>query len=249
MILFEIDKDNWDKFEMIKSYPRLSYVSKIYNTGDYLVFYSQIDDFKHIRIRRHDDEPVHIYKDILFIKNKILGEDVEAIEVYPKMDDFVDNTNSYHIWSSDLISKSLPNLKTIYNTKKLNISFDYDGTLEDDFDLAPNPQKQEIQNLASKYIKDGHNVYIITKRYDSNHENFGKKFEYREPLKLARDLGFSQIYYTNREMKFSKIINLKIDIHFENDEYEVHIINQACKEQKHQCLVVNVEDKNWRKLI
>jgi hypothetical protein len=62
-------------------------------------------------------------------------------------------------------------------------------------------------------------------------------------------LGIEKIYFTNREMKFSYIINLGIDRHFENDDYEVQLINQVCKERNHNCLVVPVEDPYWRDLV
>ena len=50
-------------------------------------------------------------------------------------------------------------------------------------------------------------------------------------------------------MKFSHIINLGVDRHFENDDYEVKLINQACQEKGHKCLVVPVEDPYWRDLV
>ena len=68
-------------------------------------------------------------------------------------------------------------------------------------------------------------------------------------LKLAKELGIKEVYFTNRQMKFSHILSLKIDMHFENSDYEVNLINQACKEKNHNCLVVPVEDKYWRDLV
>lgn len=48
--------------------------------------------------------------------------------------------------------------------KKL-ISFDFYGTLVDEFGGHPmNSQKDEIQPLAKKYISQGHEVIIVTKR-------------------------------------------------------------------------------------
>ena len=43
------------------------------------------------------------------------------------------------------------------------ISFDFDGTLDDEFgSVEPNPQKEEVQSLAVKYLQEGHEVIIIT---------------------------------------------------------------------------------------
>lgn len=129
------------------------------------------------------------------------------------------------------------------------ISFDFDGTLDDEFGGIPNPQKEEIQNIAKKYILGGHRVMIITKRYDQNSKQLGLKNEYISVYDLANKLGISEIYFTNREMKFSHIIKLGVEIHFENSDYEVQLINQSCKEQGHKCVVVPVETSYWRDLI
>lgn len=131
----------------------------------------------------------------------------------------------------------------------MRISFDFDGTLSDEFDDSINPQKEEIQALAKKYVQDGHDVCIITKRYDTSNRELGKKNEYLEVFHLASVLGIKNVHFTNREWKFSTITKLGIERHFENSEYEVELINQACKECGHKCVVVPVEDPYWRDLV
>lgn len=128
----------------------------------------------------------------------------------------------------------------------MRISFDFDGTLDDDFDGTINGQKQEIQSLAKKYVNEGHDVCIITKRYA-----YGKATP-DESLKvfyLAKELGIDKVYFTNREMKFAHIINLKIERHFENSQYEVDLINQVCNERGYRCEIIPVEDPYWRDLV
>lgn len=132
----------------------------------------------------------------------------------------------------------------------MRISFDFDGTLDEEFGGIPiNEQKLEIQSLAKKYISEGHDVMVLTKRYGPENADKGLKNEHLKVYKLAKELGISKVYFTNREMKFSHIIALKIDRHFENDDYEVNLIKQVCKEREHNCLIIPVEDKNWRELI
>lgn len=128
----------------------------------------------------------------------------------------------------------------------MKISFDFDGTLDDDFDGTINKQKDEIQSLAKKYVKEGHDVCIITKRYAYGKVTPDESFKV---FYLAKDLGIDKVYFTNREMKFAHIINLKIEKHFENSQYEVDLINQVCKERGHNCQVVPVEDPYWRDLV
>jgi len=132
----------------------------------------------------------------------------------------------------------------------MRISFDFDGTLVDEFGGHPsNIQKDEVQGLAKKYLSEGHEVMIITKRFGPENADKGIKNEHLEVQELAKKLGIEKIYFTNREMKFSYIINLEVDRHFENDDYEVQLINQACQEREHKCLVVPVEDPYWRDLV
>jgi phosphoserine phosphatase len=132
----------------------------------------------------------------------------------------------------------------------MRISFDFDGTLVDEFGGHPsNIQKDEVQGLAKKYLSEGHEVIIITKRFGPENADKVIKNEHLEVQHLANKLGIEKIYFTNREMKFSYIINLEVDRHFENDDYEVQLINQACQEKGHKCLVVPVEDPYWRDLV
>ncbi len=129
------------------------------------------------------------------------------------------------------------------------ISFDFDGTLEDDFDGAHNKQKDELQGLAKKFINEGHNVCVITKRYGPEFSNMGLLNEHLIVLNLARNLGIKEVHFTNREMKDTFIHSLGIQIHFENSEYEVDIINKYFIDKPNKCLVIPVEDPCWRDLI
>jgi hypothetical protein len=129
------------------------------------------------------------------------------------------------------------------------ISFDFDGTLDDEFDGSYNIVKEEIQSLAKKYVQDGYDVCIITKRFGPENSNLGVKNEHLIVYELGKELGIEKFYFTNREMKFSTIIKLGIEMHFENSDYEVQLINQACKQWNHKCVVVPVEDPNWRDFI
>jgi hypothetical protein len=51
-----------------------------------------------LSIRRNDRKPVRDWRDFQFIKNQIAGEDVEAVELYPKQDRVVDTANQYFLW-------------------------------------------------------------------------------------------------------------------------------------------------------
>ena len=79
----------------------------------YLVFYSEIDKYIHIRIIREDQEPISNYMDMQDIKNLLIGSDKIAIQVFPRKEDMINYGNTYHLWSWD--DMEAPNLKELYN--------------------------------------------------------------------------------------------------------------------------------------
>jgi hypothetical protein len=132
----------------------------------------------------------------------------------------------------------------------MKISFDFDGTLDDEFGgQIINHQKEEIQNLAKKYIEEGHDVCIITRRYDERHKKLGLKNEHLVVYELAKKLGITNINFTNREFKFSYLIRLKVDMHFENSEEEIYYCNVVFSQNDYQCKIIPVEREGWRELL
>ena len=69
----------------------------------------------------------------------------------------------------------------------MRISFDFDGTLDDEFGGLYNSQKEEIQNIAKKYVESGHQVCIITKRYGPEFSNMGITNEHKIVFDLAKN--------------------------------------------------------------
>lgn len=62
------------------------------NTGD------GWPEMLHLSIRRLDREPIHDWRDLQEIKNQLVGEGHEALELYPAEDRRVDTSNQYHLW-------------------------------------------------------------------------------------------------------------------------------------------------------
>jgi hypothetical protein len=131
----------------------------------------------------------------------------------------------------------------------MRISFDFDNTLYHPFGYGEtgesNPQMIEIQFLLKKYIKDGDQVFIVTKRYGPENNKFGLGDEHLIVYEVAYNLGInpSNVYFTNREMKVNTLLNLGIERHFEDDKYECLLI------AKNGIQVVPVLDPYWRDLI
>lgn len=113
--------------------------------------------------------------------------------------------------------------------KKIKISFDFDGSIEHYFDGTENPNRDKVQNLFKEFhLRDDVDVHIITRRFDYENCSKGKGHEHKEVVEFAKSVNFpiEKIFFTNREYKFSKIRELSIDIHLDDEELEIHLINQ-----------------------
>jgi hypothetical protein len=55
-------------------------------------------DTIHLSIMRIDKEPIHDWWDLQDIKNQLVGDEHDAIEVYPAESKIVDMANQYHLW-------------------------------------------------------------------------------------------------------------------------------------------------------
>lgn len=75
-----------------------------YTNGEYFVSVSAEHNAKHwpgvihLTISRLDDQPVRNWRDMQDIKNLLIGEEHEAIELYPAESRLVDMGNQYHLW-------------------------------------------------------------------------------------------------------------------------------------------------------
>lgn len=135
-------------------------------------------------------------------------------------------------------------VKPITNKK---ISFDFDGTLSDEFDGKLNKQKDEIQSILKQYMEMGNDVYIVTKRHSPQNGTMGKVNEHIDVLMLASKLGISgkNVIFTDRKLKAEKLMEMEVDVHFENGDYELHYLNSF----NHNINVVMVTDPYWRDLV
>lgn len=55
-------------------------------------------DMVHLSIKRRDKAPIHDWRDLQRIKNELVGEECEGIELYPADSRLVDSANQYHLW-------------------------------------------------------------------------------------------------------------------------------------------------------
>ena len=51
-----------------------------------------------LSIKRRDKEPIHDWRDLQEIKNQLVGEECEGMEIYPAESRKADSANQYHLW-------------------------------------------------------------------------------------------------------------------------------------------------------
>jgi hypothetical protein len=112
--------------------------------------------------------------------------------------------------------------------KGKNISFDYDGTLDDGFNDEINIKKEQVRNRLLE-LREDNNIFIITKRYGPKSKWYFLK-EYEKVYELAEQLGVDKnnIYFCDRELKIENLRKRNIDIHFDDDLYELDIYSRIC---------------------
>ncbi len=64
-----------------------------------VVTYTSIGPVSHLKVRRHDGKTNRLtWDELMVIKNEMLGEDVLAVEIFPRDCDVVNEANVRHLW-------------------------------------------------------------------------------------------------------------------------------------------------------
>lgn len=65
----------------------------------YQVYVTQEGEWTHLNIRRRDGHAIlRDWREFQAIKNQLVGEEREAVELYPAEDRLVDTSNKYHLY-------------------------------------------------------------------------------------------------------------------------------------------------------
>jgi len=103
---------------------------------------------------------------------------------------------------------------SIQTVASQKISFDFDGTLT----------QKTMRDLATNLLKSGVQVYIITSRWSDC---------MKDVYELAKKIGIKtdNVYATNNKDKGDFILKnaLDIDIHFDDDFFDIDSINRKTK--------------------
>lgn len=77
-----------------------------------------------LSIKRIDKEAIHDWRDMQRIKNEIIGEENEGVEMFPAESRLVDTANQYHIWVLEDKKLRFPfgfNERAVHNTTAPNV--------------------------------------------------------------------------------------------------------------------------------
>ncbi len=81
-----------------EAYIKSSEKQKIYINNAYQVILRDCGDIMHLSIKRLDQEAKRDWRHFQRIKNELVGEECEAVEIYPAESRKVDAANQYHLW-------------------------------------------------------------------------------------------------------------------------------------------------------
>lgn len=109
------------------------------------------------------------------------------------------------------------------------VSFDFDGTLE----------REVIQEYAKELVDSGHEVWVVTTRYDdeklvevSDKQYLESNLESNQKLlAIANSVGIprERIKFTNMKWKYSFLREGEFDLHLDDTPTELNLINKYAK--------------------
>jgi len=74
------------------------YLNNRYSVQMSIIETEEFGKVVHLWIRKHLDEPIRSWKDLMRIKNELVGENCVAVEVFPQADELVDEAHMTHLW-------------------------------------------------------------------------------------------------------------------------------------------------------
>lgn len=94
----------------IDRYPHFTTAERCWKNEDIEVLLNHVGTFTHLKIHMRDDSKIFGFYLLQHVKDAILGQNVAAIQIFPRSDDLVDGSNTYHLWTWDRMEEQLPNL-------------------------------------------------------------------------------------------------------------------------------------------
>jgi hypothetical protein len=81
---------------------------RTFYNGKYQAILKRTDDLITLSIRREDRRPIIDWRDVQWIKNQLLGPEVEAVQLFPAESRLVDTSNQYYLFANALPGYQFP---------------------------------------------------------------------------------------------------------------------------------------------
>jgi len=92
---------------LTKEYEKLK-TQEIWKNDQYQVNVIRENGWVHLSIKRIDKEPITDWRHKQQIKNQLVGEECEGVELYPAESRLVDTANQFHLWCLADPTKGFP---------------------------------------------------------------------------------------------------------------------------------------------
>ena len=119
---------------------------------------------------------------------------------------------------------------------KLRISLDYDNCLS----------QPRIQDLAKKLIARGHEVFILTSRFDAVRRlKFAELHTNEDLYKIAEEVGIKpyRIAFTNQQKKWIWLLETGIKLHIDDDLTVIRDLSHYQLVEGFDCNEADLEEK------
>ena len=99
----------------------------------------------------------------------------------------------------------------------MRLSFDFDSTLTVDV----------VQNLAKTFVENGHEVWIVTSRFE-HCDSSGNKVTNKELFEIADEVGITRdhIHFCNMSDKYEFLKDKEFLFHLDDDVIELDFIRE-----------------------
>jgi hypothetical protein len=87
-----------EKLQLIEQAIQRMAAAATYRNDLYTVQIESCPPFVHLHIHRNDWGPCKDWRHFQLIKNALVGEENEAVELFPAESRLVDTSNTYHLW-------------------------------------------------------------------------------------------------------------------------------------------------------
>jgi hypothetical protein len=92
-----ISQEQWE--EMLKWREATQcFVNEVYQVNIQEIKDTDGRPWMYLSIKRRDKKAIHDWRALQRIKNELVGEEYEAIEIYPRESELIDEANQYHLW-------------------------------------------------------------------------------------------------------------------------------------------------------